>query len=131
MRNISFFKTIVQMEEEIKDVTRRIGWWYLTEIDLQQTQTLLMAVQKGQGIKKGELKRIYPIQILSARAEALNLMTTDLDYGYKEVIREGFPNWTPYEFVEFFCDMNKCLPNKVINRIEFKKHIMTGDTTNA
>lgn len=122
MRNMSFAKTIPQMEEEIKNITRRLGWWFLTERDLITTPYIVRAVQKGMGLKKDEkVVEIYPIQILSARPEPLCKLTDDLAYGYDEVIREGFPNMTPHEFVQFFCDFNKCLPSIEVNRIDFRR----------
>jgi len=123
MRLASFFYTVPQMEEEIKSVTRRMGWWWLLQKDLVNEQVIVLAVQKSQGRKKGEpIVPIYPIRILSARKEPLNRMITDVRYGYDEVIKEGFPNWTPYQFVEFICDMHKCKPDIEVNRIHFKKH---------
>ena len=116
MRNISFMLTLPQMEERIKDVTRRDGWWNLIP------GTNLMAVKKGMGLKRGEkIERLYPILVLDVRKEKLSLLTENIEYGYAEVLREGFPNMHPWEFVQFFCHTHKCLPDKLITRIEFKE----------
>lgn len=116
MRNISFMLTLPQMEERIKDVTRRDGWWNLTP------GTSLMAVKKGMGLKRGEkIERLYPILVLDVRRDKLSLLTENIEYGYAEVLREGFPNMHPWEFVQFFCDTHKCQPTKLVNRIEFRE----------
>jgi hypothetical protein len=123
MPNMSFMHTLEQMEQEIKDITRRIGWWNL------KVGTHVMAVKKGMGLKKGEkVQRIYTIVIVSTREERLDLMLTDIEYGKREVIREGFPDWTPEQFVEFFCKSHKCRQDQIINRIEFKKLIRKAQT---
>ncbi len=55
MRNMSFMLTTQQMQDRTKDVTRRVGWWFLKPGDV------IMAVEKGMGLKKGEkIKRMYP-----------------------------------------------------------------------
>jgi hypothetical protein len=109
MRNISFFLTKQQFLDGIKDVTRRLGWKSLKPGDR------LMAVEKGQGIKKGGLVRLGQIEVVSVRREALNVITQE------EVIREGFPNMSTKGFVLMFCEEMKCYPTVVVTRIEFKK----------
>lgn len=117
MRNISFMLTLPQMQAELKDVTRRVGWWKL------QGGEILMAVEKGMGLKKGEkVKHIYPIQIISVKHEPLTRLLQDDSYGWDEVIREGFPDMTPAQFVEFFCKSHKCAPEKIVNRIHFRRY---------
>ena len=114
MKNMSFMLTLPQMEARVKSVTRRVGWWDLEEDDV------VMAVQKGMGLKKGEkVVPIYAIQILSARSEPLRKLIDNPVYGEKEVVLEGFPDMTPLDFVQFFCDTHKCLPDKIVNRILF------------
>lgn len=122
MRNMSFMLTIPQMEAQIKDVTRRIGWWYLLNKNLQAEEEIVMAAQKVQGLKKGEkIQPIHPIRILSARAEPLSLLIDDLEYGYSETLREGFSHLHPWQFVEMFCDTHKgCTPETGVNRIHFE-----------
>lgn len=113
-RGMSFFLTQQQMRDEAKDVTRRTGWWFLEPGDI------VNAMEKCQGLKKGEKQvLIYPIQILSTRREPLFCITQS------ECVREGFPNLTPYEFVEMFCRANRakgCIPTTSVNRIEFKRY---------
>lgn len=107
---MSYSITTQQMYDEIKDVTRRLGWSFL------QAGDHVMAVEKGMGLKRGEkIKRIYAIEIISNTPEPLRSITQD------EVIREGFPQWTPAQFIEMFCKHNKCAPDTIVNRIEFRR----------
>jgi hypothetical protein len=116
-RNISFSLTTPQFLAGTKDVTRRMGWENLKAGDE------LCAVEKGQGLKKGEkVKRLGMIRVADVRREPLNRMTKEPDYGKRECAREGFPHDTPTQFVEYFCASHRgCYPNKVITRIEFVK----------
>ncbi len=110
MKNMSFSITTAQMYQGTKDVTRRMGWNSL------KTGDQIMAVEKGMGLKKGEkIKRIYPIRIVSVTREPTNAISR------ADVVREGFPDWTPAQFVEMFCKHNKCQPDTIINRIEFER----------
>lgn len=109
MRNMSFSITTPQMRAFEKDVTRRIGWLFLKPGDV------VMAVEKGMGLKKGEkIKRLYPIRIVRVSGELLCQITDD------EVRREGFPNMSRDEFIDMFCRAHKdCTSITSITRIEF------------
>lgn len=110
MRNMSFAMTTQQMRNDTKDITRRFGWWFLKPGDR------VMAVEKTMGLKKGEkINKIYEIEIISTRIEPLNSITKS------DVIREGFPDWTPDQFINFLVKHYKADPAKPINRIEFKR----------
>jgi hypothetical protein len=111
MLNMSFYMTYNQMLQEIKWITRRIGWWNLKQGDL------VMAVKKGMGLKAGEkIERLYPIQILSVRQEPLSAITPE------DVVAEGFPDWTTEMFIEFFIQGHKnCERDTIVNRIHFRK----------
>ncbi len=88
-RNMSFAMTTEQARNKTKDVTRRFGWWFLKEGDVIQQ------VEKAMGLKKGEeIKKIHLIRVISTRCEPLNAITQE------DVIREGFPDWTPKRFIE-------------------------------
>jgi len=109
MRNISFSKTIPQFKARTKTVTRRIGWEFLRPGDL------LMAIEKGQGLKKGgKVVKLGPIRILKAFRTPLSLIDQ------QDVIREGFPDMSPDEFVAFFCKAMRCQPDKIVTRIRFE-----------
>jgi len=108
MRNMSFMLTKKQMYNRTKGVTRRLGWWFLKPGDL------VMSCEKCQGLKKGErIKRIYPIRIIEAGGEELNTITK------AEVIKEGFPEMTPMDFIEMFMREMKCQEDELVNRIAF------------
>jgi len=117
--NISFALTTPQFRSRTKDVTRRLGW---RKVKLGQ---ILNGIEKGQGLKKGEHPvHLGQIRVKSARREALNLISKNLDYGFRETEREGFsdphPCHCPSAFVEMFCKHNGCTPETEITRIEFE-----------
>lgn len=112
--NISFALTTEQFTARTKDVTRRLGWHRLT------AGKVLTAIEKGQGLRKGEHPvKLGQIRTVDVRRERLDAMLKDVDYGHKEVIREGFPLMTPREFVVMFCLYNNCKPWRVVTRIEY------------
>ena len=109
MRNMSFMLTERQLRDGTKDVTRRLGWRRLRPGDR------VRAVRKAMGLRKGEhVQPLGVIEIFSVRRERLDAITAD------ECRREGFPELTPAEFVEFFCRHMGCEPDTVVNRIEFR-----------
>lgn len=114
---MSFMLTKYQFRNRTKTVTRRIGWWNL------KPGEIVMGVEKSQGLKKGEkIVQLGPIRILSTRREQLRRLTDELEYGFAEVIKEGFAQlkW-PSAFVPFFCASHKgCTPETEVNRIEFE-----------
>ena len=119
-RHMSFSLTTQQIQYGSKSVTRRLGWR-----DLQPGE-LLWAVEKAQGLKKGErVKRIRMIRVTSVRREPLDTLLPGRPYSlhptdaWLEVCREGFPSLSPAEFVAMFCTANKCAPDVVVTRIEF------------
>ena len=110
MRRISFTLTIEQVRNQTKWVTRRIGWVNLKAGDR------LQPIEKGMGLKKGEFQTFLgcPIEAISNWPEPISAITQS------DVIAEGFPLWTTTEFIEFICSKNKCKPDTIVNRIEFK-----------
>jgi len=109
MRNMSFAKTMQQVEDETKDVTRRLNWGVLKVGDLVQ------AVDRCMGFKKGEHPRkLKVIRVLDIRRERLDAITQ------ADCVREGFPEMTPAAFIEMFCRMNKCKSDQWVNRVEFE-----------
>jgi hypothetical protein len=110
MSNMSFSLTKNQMYARRKTVTRRLGWFFLRPGDV------VMAVEKARGLKRGEqIKKIYPIEIVSVRTEPL------MDITKEDLILEGFPEMTISEFVKMFCASHKgCKPETAVNRIEFR-----------
>lgn len=96
--------------DDAKDITRRLGWISLKPGDA------VGAVRKAMGLKKGEqVVRLCTLRIVSVRREPLDAIDQN------DVRREGFPEMTPTEFVAFFCRANKCAPDAVVTRIEFRR----------
>ncbi|HEX2101954.1 MAG TPA: hypothetical protein VHF69_14875 [Candidatus Synoicihabitans sp.] len=116
MRLISFSLTTPQIRARTKDVTRRMGWDYL------KVGERLVACEKVMGRKNGQpIVRLCIIEVVSVRKEPLYTMVANPSYGAVECRREGFPHYSPSEFVDFFCASHKgCTPDKSITRIEFK-----------
>lgn len=127
MRNMSFALTTTQILARTKTVTRRTGWAFLKAGDFIQ------AVEKGMGLKKGEkAHKLAVLRVVDVRTERLDAITAD------DVAREGFPGWTPEQFVEMFCASHSipdrrqgpprnryrppfpCLPCDEVTRIEFE-----------
>jgi hypothetical protein len=108
-RNMSFAMTTRQFIDQSKTVTRRFGWGFLKPGDI------VCGVKKAMGLKAGEsIERLGLIRIISTRWEPLNQITAD------DVIREGFPDWSPDQFVDMLVRHYKIQPNKPVNRIEFE-----------
>jgi hypothetical protein len=121
MRLMSFSLTTPQILARMKTVTRRMGWQFLKPGDLVQ------AVEKGQGLKKGErVKRLAVLRIENVRREPLNIIGRR--YLYDPVL-EGFPLMTCDEFIEFFCRSHKgCTPESEVTRIAFEYVDEKGNT---
>lgn len=110
MRNMSFAMTTDQFLNGTKDVTRRFGWWFLKPGDH------VRAVKKAMGLRKGEkMEALGVIEIVSTRGEPLSAITQD------DCRREGFPHFTPADFIKMLCDHYGAKPEKLCNRIEFIK----------
>ena len=110
MRNMSFAMTPDQILQQTKTVTRRFGWWEL------KPGTLVQPVRKAMGLKKGErVERLGPpIRIVSVRQERLGAITPE------DVVKEGFPTWTPAQFEDMLCKQYRITPDAICNRIEFE-----------
>ena len=111
---MSFAATTDQIMRRQKSVTRRLGWTFLKPGDR------VMAVVKGQGLKKGEkVEKLGVIRIVSVRRERLDAIT------WGDVVREGYAKMSPYDttlhkgFIRHFCAMNRCDTATTVTRIEF------------
>jgi len=114
-RNMSFFLTQEQYANRTKTVTRRNGWAFA------QVGEIVNGCVKCQGLKKGEkVVKLGQHRWVSLRWEPLRRMLDDPEYGKQEVIREGFPDMTPEEFVEMYCRHNRCTPGQIVHRMEFE-----------
>ena len=108
-RNMSFAMTTQQVRNRSKDVTRRFGWHFLKAGDI------VCAVVKSMGLKKGEkVERLGMIEIVSTRLESLFEITQE------DVVREGFPDWGPADFIDMLMTHYSAKPWHKVNRIEFK-----------
>lgn len=114
-RNISFSMTKDAFINRTKDVTRRDGWINLV------ANVVLNGCEKCQGLKRGEkVNKLALIKTVNVRREPLCRMTDDPEYGKAEVIREGFPELTPEQFVAKFCKGHAGVtPDTIITRIEY------------
>lgn len=119
---MSFALTTPQMLARTKTVTRRLGWRDL------QPGTLLQAVEKSQGLKKGEkVRKLGVIRVVSVTREPLSCM----DEGRPlECAREGFPDMRPAAFCRMFCAHNGGDLTQDVTRIEFEHVPETAPTEN-
>ena len=108
-RIMIFALTTPQFIARTKTVTRRLGWKFL------KPGELVWGVEKAMGLKKGEkIKRLGLIRIVSNQPEHLHKISHD------DVAKEGFPEMSRIEFIDFFCAHNRCDPDIVVRRIEFE-----------
>lgn len=120
MRNISFALTTAQIRARTKFVTRRLGWKNL------KPGTLLQAVVKSQGLKKGEHpEKLCVIRVVEVSRQPLDklLRPNRLMSALEEMDLEGFAMTSlawPANFVKFFCNANKCAPEDDVTRIRFE-----------
>ena len=97
------------VRERRKTVTRRLGWTFAKPGDR------LTLCRKVMGRKADEpLERIAEVEVVDVRREELDAISAD------DVIREGFPDLTAREFVDFFCEHMKVVPWATVTRIEWR-----------
>lgn len=114
-RHMSFSMTTEAVRNRTKTVTRRLGWNDL------KPGTLLWAVEKGMGLKKGEhVVKLALIRVVSSEWEQLANIACPEVYGPEELVAEGFPRMTGDEFMEMFCRSNRCGIYQDVNRIKFE-----------
>ncbi|MEU2089747.1 hypothetical protein [Nocardia beijingensis] len=108
-----------QVRARTKTVTRRMGWLAL------KPGTRLTLCRKVMGRRKGDpLVRIVDVVVEDVRRERLALITAD------DVRAEGFPDWTPDEFIAFFCRSHRgCTPETTVTRIQWR--YLTDDPTGS
>ena len=116
-RLMSVAMTLDAVRDRTKTVTRRRNWWenkYGRRI-LREGDRLTLC-EKSQGRKSGEpIVRVAEVEVVDVRRERLDAITAD------EVAREGFPDWTPGEFIaHFFVKAQGIQPDAEVTRIEWK-----------
>lgn len=104
MRRMAFAVTTPAIEARAKFVTRRLGWARLRPGDL------LRAVDRGRGRAP---RSLAILRVVSVRTERLDTISPE------DVALEGFPGWTPAQFVAMFCESFGCAPETVVRRIAF------------
>ena len=111
MKRMSFSLTTRQFREQTKTVTRRAGWLRL------KAGEHVLGIEKGMGLKKGEKQIVLgEIEVVSVRRELISAIR------YADVVKEGFPDLTPGQFVDLYCKANRCKPSNLCTRIEFRYH---------
>lgn len=91
-RLMSVTHTKPAVYDRIKTQTRRAGWTFLHPGDR------LTLCEKVMGRRKGDpLVRICDVEVTGVRREPLGKITPE------DVAAEGFPDWTPAQFIAFFC----------------------------
>lgn len=128
-RLMSFAKTVEQIRDRTKTVTRRDSEWWN---EVLEKGTILKAVSKSPFAGDGyeELGLIEVVRVFREPLHALANCSADMDRwgncdeceeaARKEADREGFPGMSGQEFVDFFCDEMGCTPDTVVTRIEFE-----------
>jgi len=140
MRMISFSMTLDSFSDGSKDVTRR--FWKKAWV---KPGDRMMAVEKAQGLGKGgHIKTLGQIRIEVIEPEPLDEIirrperhdginepelrfVRDYPPMRPETAREGFPAFSPEQFVEMFCKIHKCKSTATVYRIVFE-HIKEGTT---
>ena len=106
-----------QMLDRSKSVTRRLRWLWA------RPGMRVLAVSQCMGLRRGKRAEVYGvIEILSVRREPLSAITAE------DCVAEGFPEFTPADFVAMFCAHMKCKPDVDVTRVEFR-HVK--DASNA
>lgn len=111
MRNISCSHTKEQVRNRTKTVTRRLGWKNL------KPGTLLRVVEKAMGLKPGE--KIVPMAVVRV-TKVTRERVWEIGKDPKDVAREGFPENTAAEFVQFFCRTFDVHWDDFVTRIEWE-----------
>ena len=109
MRRMSFAMTTDQIRKGTKTVTRRFGWWFLKPGDV------VLPVEKSRCVRNYDLRVLRgPLRVVSVRKEPLDSIPTD------DCAREGYPEFSPQDFVDMLCGHYRCMADKECNRIEFE-----------
>lgn len=108
-RLMSVAHTEQAVVDRTKTVTRRLGWQFA------QPGMRLTLCRKVMGRRAGEpLVRLAEVEVVDVRREILDLIDE------ADVVREGFPGWAPWQFVQFFVDHMGIDPFVTVTRIEWR-----------
>ncbi len=114
MKKMSFYMAKEEFQNSTFDVTRRLAWSTLKVGDRVMAATSAVALPPG---RRGDLG---VIEIVSITREPLSKMEDDPVYGAEECRRTGY-EFSPREYVDFFCAITGCLPGHEVNRIQFRR----------
>ncbi len=108
MRNMAFFLTTAAIRDHTKTHTIRANWQWLTP------GTHLAACVKTRGLKLGQRPTVLAEIIVDTVAvRPLDSITQE------EVIAEGFPTWTPTQFIQWLSLKIHCQPTAPLTFISF------------
>ena len=108
-RLMSVALTEPAVRDQSKTVTRRLGWLFAKPGDR------LTLCRKVMGRRRGDpLVRVAEVELVSVTREPLEAVTAE------DAVREGFPGWTPDQFVTFFCEHMKVGPETTVTRLEWR-----------
>jgi hypothetical protein len=110
MKLMSFSLTTAQFLDGSKTITRRLGW------DKLRPGDHFMAVEKSQGLKRGE-----HVRKLGECVCVSNVPMRLHEISEADVNREGFPNLDALGFIAMFCKAMRCDKDYLVNRIEFRR----------
>lgn len=137
-RLMSVSHTEAQVVAGTKTVTRRLGWQQLKAGDHLMLCRKVMGRRRrcsrdhpvgdlidsivgpacyecqGTGYVTEPLVKLREVVVVSAFREPLDIITRS------DVAAEGFPEWTPEQFVDFFCLTFKVKPDRLVTRIEWR-----------
>jgi hypothetical protein len=91
-----------------KTVTRRLGWRFAKPGDR------ITLCRKVMGRKGEPLVRLAEVELVSVRRERL------LEMDPTDVRKEGFPDWTATQFIDYFCEHMGCNWQTFVTRLEWR-----------
>jgi hypothetical protein len=98
-----------QFRARSKWVTRRMRWGHA------KAGRVLTGIEKGMGLAKGARQVVLgDVLVVDARREPIEVIDQ------RDVVLEGFPDWSVEEFVRMFCKLNSCTPAELCTRIEYR-----------
>ena len=101
--------TTSQVLSRQKTVTRRLGWQFLKAGDV------VTAVKQSQGLRRGQkVERFCDLRIIDVRREPLHAITQ------ADCAKEGFPDYSPCDFIQMMCEHYGVNQDVIVTRIEFE-----------
>lgn len=113
MRLMAVSLTEQAVRDRTKTVTRRLGWKFAKAGDHIQLCRKVMGRKRPDGSVE-PLDRIAVVELTNVFPVELGTITP------ADVAREGFPEMSPFEFVEMFCRQMRCTPETIVTRIEWR-----------